>query len=296
MRVHEIILHKKKRYLCCTDLFLFISIYFYLFLFISILASFVGCKDDNPLEMKQSEITSSANQSEQMIEVKNLKSVPDTVRLQFIKSVPSEFLQTYCTIRFHKFQKGKKEFYKANYSCKKHTENEYSLSVEYDSLERKITPVSMSEHGLYKHIDNFLPTKNVSPTKSVQMLRHIWRAFEHANYQGNVLDCWWDVTSTPASYNAYIPNFQNVNFDNITSSFMMHSNNEYLNGLNVYLRYDFWMGPIVFGKNPELSGDKRFWYTSHNIQNFYDLNFDGTLDNMNDDISSISVPFFTTSN
>jgi hypothetical protein len=280
-----------------------ISIYFYLFLFISIIISFESCELNNPSNTNINTNTQGLSTQlllSDMIEVKNLTSVPDTIRMQAIKCVPEEYLQTYCTIRYNKYLKDDKEIYFATYSNKVNSKNEYLLAIEYDPLKNTVAPLTINNNSLYKRGDNFIPQK-INNTTNTTMARHIWRAFEHANYQGRVLDCWWDVSSIPGPYDAYIPDFQNVNFNDITSSFMMHCNNQYLDGLGVYLRYDFYNKPIIFGRNAYLIGNKKKWFTSHNIQNFYDYNFDDnngypTFDNMNDDISSISVPFITTSN
>ena len=85
----------KKGEKLCYVLFLFISIYFYLFLFISIIISFESCELNNPSNTNINTNTQGLSTQlllSDMIEVKNLTSVPDTIRMQAIKCVPEEYL------------------------------------------------------------------------------------------------------------------------------------------------------------------------------------------------------------
>lgn len=104
-----------------------------LFLFISIIISFESCELNNPSNTNINTNTQGLSTQlllSDMIEVKNLTSVPDTIRMQAIKCVPEEYLQIYCTIRYNKYLKDDKEIYFATYSNKVNSKNEYLLTSE----------------------------------------------------------------------------------------------------------------------------------------------------------------------
>jgi len=66
-----------------------------LFLFISIIISFESCELNNPSNTNINTNTQGLSTQlllSDMIEVKNLTSVPDTIRMQAIKCVPEEYL------------------------------------------------------------------------------------------------------------------------------------------------------------------------------------------------------------